>query len=146
MFNLCSERLSRICIQVTKELGEGALIQNFVVKMNLYQNFLVSYVTNGDDEVSKEQATAFFKNSDVMGIATETRKYVKLREHIFFVRVKINMEDFRRYLSDNYGHDKLRRPQTSKEYTLFQKKFNNYCHVAYCGEFGMWKVEINDGK
>ena len=129
---------------MTNEFGAGSLIINIIVKLRLYETFKVSTITNGDEQYFQEQITGFFKRCQILNVASEVQKYVKLTEFIFDAKVELNAEDFRSYLQDNYSHFPLKRPQTVAENCSFRKKLRNYCDQAFCGEFGMWKVEINN--
>ena len=116
-----------------------------MVKFQLTQTFFVSTITNGDDKAFDEkEAIKFFKNCDIIEVSSQIRKFVKLREFIFSVKLRINMEDFKLYLQENYSHHTFRRPQSGKEYLLFQKSLQNYCSETFCGDFGMWKVALNN--
>ena len=126
------------------DFGGGSLIINIIVKLKLYETFKVSTITNGDEQFFQEQITGFFKKCQILEVASEVQKYVKLTEYIFVAKVELNVEDFRTYLQDNYSHFPLQRPKTVSENSSFRKKLRNYCDQAFCGEFGMWKVEINN--
>ena len=133
-------------LQVTNEFGAGSQIINIVVKLKLYETFKVSTITNGDEQYFQDHINGFFKKCKILKVTTEVQKYVKLTEFIFVAKVELNVEDFKSYLQENYSHFQLRRPQSASEKCSFLKKLTNYCNQAFCGEFGMWKVEISNNE
>ena len=130
------------CFEVANDLGYGARLQDFTLKLKLHQTFTVTNISKGEREYDQAEIEGMFPHCDILDISSHVIKYIKMVEAVFTVSTRLDTEHFRAFLEDNYSHLECRRPQSQAENASFLSKLKRYCQQTFCGDFGLWTVNL----
>ena len=117
-------------------------MQDFTLKLKLYQTFTVTNVSKGEREYDQGEIEDMFPHCNILEISSHVIKYIKMVEAVFTVSTSLDTEHFRIFLEDNYSHMEFRRPRSQAEHASFLSKLKRYCQQTYCGDFGLWTVNL----
>ena len=120
-------------VEITKNPGGGALALNFFMKYSVTRSFTVSSFLNHED--SSDEVLDLFTTCDVLDIRRGEVKYVRLKETVFHVTVKINLDHVQHILT-------ISRPETDQQLLVLNEAVDKYCSETLCGEFDSWKVTL----
>ena len=130
------------CFEVANDLGYGATLQDFTLKLQLHQTFTVTNISKGEREYDQKEIEGMFPSCDILEISSHVIKYIKMVEAVFTVNTRLDTDHFRTFLEQNYSHTEFRRPRSPAENASFNSKLKRYCQQTFCGDFGLWTINL----
>ena len=81
-----------MCFEVANDLGYGASLQDFTLKLQLYQTFTVTNISKGEREYDQEEIEGMFPHCDILEITSHVIKYIKMVEAVFTVNTRLDTD------------------------------------------------------
>ena len=124
-------------VEVRRNVGEGALTVDLFVKFSIIRTFSVSSFLCQSDQ-GNDEVLSFFKGCEIVKIDLETVNYVRLKETLYKVSVRIKPNELQTLCPDI----EIVRPKSDCEHQALTEAISKYCLDKYCGDFGVWKIKL----